>query len=82
MQWRYSCTHSKPRQWMENSDQFHAPTALLPVPIGWGGLGGLQRRSGRGGGDRKSHRCPCRELKTGGPAPSLISIFTEQFRMV
>jgi hypothetical protein len=37
--WRYSHSHSQPRQLMEISSKFHAPAALAEVPIpleaGW-----------------------------------------------
>jgi hypothetical protein len=40
-------------------------------------LGEPQRRFGPGGNEKNSHRCLCRELKTGRPNRSLVTILTE-----
>jgi len=49
--------------------QLHAP-----VPIGWGQP---QRRSDRGGEEKKSLRCPCRELNPGRPDRRLVTTLTD-----
>jgi hypothetical protein len=45
-------------------------------------LSGSQSRSGRGGEEKGSYYCPCRELNPGRPARSLVAILTELPRQV
>jgi hypothetical protein len=44
-------------------------------------LGGRQNRYGRCGEEKKSYHCPSRELNTGRPARSLVTILTELPRL-
>jgi len=70
---------------MEVSGQLHVQVVFSrgqdqPCPFDMR-LVGPQSRSERGGEEKKSLHCPCRELKTGRPARSLVSVLTEVFRL-
>jgi hypothetical protein len=65
--------------------QLHAPAALsLGRSLRYSldkRLGGPQSRSGRGGEEKKTYHCLCRESNSSGRARSLVCVLTELPRL-
>jgi hypothetical protein len=63
------------------SGQLHVPGALPRSKSSRYILGGPQSRSGRGGEVKESYHFPYRELNSGRPVRSLVTVLTKVLRL-